>query len=239
MAMHALLLRAVLSGQELRCDANFCVAACPCAGPAVPVLSHAVTPSMEYRRPVARGLTAQQLIGVIVGSVAAALLLIALILLLLYFCRDSRDNENAPKERTDPVTLVFTDIESSTAMWAACPEVMPDAVETHHRLIRSLIAKYRCYEVKTIGDSFMIACKSVFAAVQLVRELQQVFLQHDWGTSVIDDAYHKFEEGRAGRTRSTCRRPRAWTMLCTGRAGTACACESVCTPGCVTSGATR
>ncbi|EKG04856.1 receptor-type adenylate cyclase, putative, partial [Trypanosoma cruzi] len=27
--------------------------------PAVPVLSHAVTPSMEYRRPVARGLTAQ------------------------------------------------------------------------------------------------------------------------------------------------------------------------------------
>ncbi|PBJ69664.1 receptor-type adenylate cyclase [Trypanosoma cruzi cruzi] len=166
--------------------------------PAVPVLSHAVTPSMEYRRPVARGLTAQQLIGVIVGSVAAALLLIALILLLLYFCRDSRDNENAPKERTDPVTLVFTDIESSTAMWAACPEVMPDAVETHHRLIRSLIAKYRCYEVKTIGDSFMIACKSVFAAVQLVRELQQVFLQHDWGTSVIDDAYHKFEEGRAG-----------------------------------------
>ncbi|PWU99315.1 putative receptor-type adenylate cyclase [Trypanosoma cruzi] len=166
--------------------------------PAVPVLSHAVTLSMEYRRPVARGLTAQQLIGVIVGSVAAALLLIALILLLLYFCRDSRDNENAPKERTDPVTLVFTDIESSTALWAACPEVMPDAVETHHRLIRSLIAKYRCYEVKTIGDSFMIACKSVFAAVQLVRELQQVFLQHDWGTSVIDDAYHKFEEGRAG-----------------------------------------
>ncbi|RNC55919.1 receptor-type adenylate cyclase b, partial [Trypanosoma cruzi] len=166
--------------------------------PAVPVLSHAVTPSMEYRRPIARGLTARQLIGVIVGSVAAALLLIALILLLLHFCRDSRDNANAPKERKDPVTLVFTDIESSTALWAACPEVMPDAVATHHRLIRSLITKYRCYEVKTIGDSFMIACKSVFAAVQFVRELQQVFLQHDWGTSVIDDAYHKFEEDRAG-----------------------------------------
>ncbi|KAF8284029.1 hypothetical protein TcBrA4_0058670 [Trypanosoma cruzi] len=74
---------------------------------------------------------------------------------------------------------------------------MPDAVATHHRLIRSLIAKYRCYEVKTIGDSFMIACKSAFAAVQLVGELQQVFLQHDWGTSVIDDTYRIFEEGRA------------------------------------------
>ncbi|RNF00951.1 receptor-type adenylate cyclase [Trypanosoma conorhini] len=74
---------------------------------------------------------------------------------------------------------------------------MPDAVATHHRLIRALIAKYHCYEVKTIGDSFMIACKSVFAAVQLVRELQQVFLQHDWGTGALDEAYRKFEEGRA------------------------------------------
>ncbi|KAF5219180.1 hypothetical protein ECC02_007876 [Trypanosoma cruzi] len=165
--------------------------------PAVPVLFPAVTPSMEYRRPIASGLTARQLTGTIVGSVVAALLLIALILLLLHFCRDSRDNANAPKERKDPVTLVFTDIESSTALWAACPEAMPDALATHHRLIRSLIAKYRCYEVKTIGDSFMIACKSAFAAVQLVRELQQVFLQHDWGTSVIDDAYHRFEEDRA------------------------------------------
>ncbi|RNF09430.1 receptor-type adenylate cyclase, partial [Trypanosoma conorhini] len=56
----------------------------------------------------------------------------------------------------------------------ACSELMHDAVAAHHRLIRALIAKYRCYEVKTVGDSFVIACKSVFAAVQLVRELQQV-----------------------------------------------------------------
>ncbi|KAF8291627.1 hypothetical protein TcYC6_0122190 [Trypanosoma cruzi] len=110
--------------------------------PAVPVLSPAVTPSMEV--PDARCEWTD-------GAAAdrrhrrqrclLALLLIALILLLLHFCRDSRDNENAPKERTDPVTLVFTDIESSTALWAACPEAMPDAVATHHRLIRSLIAK--------------------------------------------------------------------------------------------------
>ncbi|RNE96772.1 receptor-type adenylate cyclase, partial [Trypanosoma conorhini] len=131
------------------------------------------------------------------GSVVGGLLLVGVAALLLHFCRDSRDNANAPKEPTDPVTLVFTDIESSTALWAACSELMPDAVATHHRLIRALIAKYRCYEVKTVGDSFMIACKSVSAAVQLVRELQQVFVQHDWGTGALDEAYRKFEEGRA------------------------------------------
>ncbi|EKF26204.1 receptor-type adenylate cyclase, putative, partial [Trypanosoma cruzi marinkellei] len=88
--------------------------------PAVPVLFPAVTPSMKYADPAAGGLTARLLIGVIAGC-AAALLLVAV---LRHFCRDSRDNANAPKERTDPVTLVFTDIESSTALWAACPETI-------------------------------------------------------------------------------------------------------------------
>ncbi|RNE99337.1 receptor-type adenylate cyclase [Trypanosoma rangeli] len=140
---------------------------------------------MWYVESAERGLAIAQLIGIIVAVV------------LLCCCRDPRDNATAPKEPTDPVTLVFTDVESSTALWVACPEAMSDAVATHHQLIRELIAKYRCYEVKTIGDSFMIACKSAFAAVQLVRELQRVFLRHAWGTSVLDDAYRKFEESRA------------------------------------------
>ncbi|RNE95288.1 receptor-type adenylate cyclase, partial [Trypanosoma rangeli] len=165
--------------------------------PAVPVLFPAVTPSMRYAEPAAHGLKLQQLISIIVGGVVAAVLLAAVVAVLLWCCHDSRDNANAPKEPTDPVTLVFTDIESSTALWSALPEAMPDAVATHHRLIRGLIAKYGCYEVKTIGDSFMIACKSVFAAVQLVRELQQVFLQQAWETSAFDAAYRKFEESRA------------------------------------------
>ncbi|RNE96201.1 receptor-type adenylate cyclase [Trypanosoma rangeli] len=140
---------------------------------------------MRYVESAERGLAMAQLIGIIVAVV------------LLCCCCDSRNHANAPKEPTDPVTLVFTDIESSTALWVAWSELMPDTVATHHQLIRALIAKYSSYGVKTIGDSFMIACKSVFAAVQLVRELQRVFLQHAWGTSVLDDAYRKFEEGRA------------------------------------------
>ncbi|ORC90662.1 receptor-type adenylate cyclase [Trypanosoma theileri] len=163
----------------------------------VPPLMEGITPSMIYREPEIKGLTKRQIIGIAVGAVFVFLLIPALLMFVFCRLRNSRDNENAPKEPTDPVTLVFTDIESSTALWAACPEIMPDAVATHHRLIRALIAKYRCYEVKTIGDSFMIACRSVFAAVQLARELQQSFLQYDWGTSAIEAAYHVFEEGKA------------------------------------------
>ncbi|RNE96049.1 receptor-type adenylate cyclase, partial [Trypanosoma cruzi] len=178
--------------QELRRGSHFCVAACPCAGPRCAGAVSCRGTVDKGHDPAACGMTARRLIDVIAGC--AALLLAAV---LLYFCHSLRDNTNAPKERLHPVTLAFTDVESGTVLWAACPETMPDAVATHHRLVRSLIAGYHRYEWKTTGDSFMIACKRVLAAVQLVREQQQVFLQQDWGTSVIDDAYHMFEEDRA------------------------------------------
>ncbi|KAG5464895.1 hypothetical protein LSCM4_00341 [Leishmania orientalis] len=102
---------------------------------------------------------------------------------------NSRENRHAPKDDSEPVTLIFTDIESSTALWATAPQAMAFAVTLHHKLTRQLIIKYKCYEVKTIGDSFMIACKEPFTAVQLARDLQAALHQADWGSTSIDDAY--------------------------------------------------
>ncbi|CAD2221767.1 Adenylate and Guanylate cyclase catalytic domain containing protein, putative [Angomonas deanei] len=157
-----------------------------------------VTPSMDFTLPNPEtGLTTGQIAGIIAGG-GALLVLIAVILIVIFCCcLDSRDNKNAPKKLEEPVTLIFTDIESSTALWAAAPQLMPDAVATHHKLIRQLIQKYKCYEVKTIGDSFMIACKEAFVAVQLAQELQRRFLKHDWGTHEIDECYHAFENRKA------------------------------------------
>ncbi|KAH8605844.1 Adenylate and Guanylate cyclase catalytic domain [Trypanosoma vivax] len=177
-----------------------------------------------------------------VGVFFAFILVMAFVGVLIYaqfFRRDARDNRNAPKALSVPVTLVFTDIESSTAQWAANPQLMPDAIATHHRLIRSLIARHRCYEVKTIGDSFMIACKSALAAVELVRDLQRQFLEHDWGTAALDESYRRSRRSVRRRMRSTCRRLRAWSRRCTGVCGTGCACVRACTPGCATFATTR
>ncbi|CCD17047.1 unnamed protein product [Trypanosoma congolense IL3000] len=162
----------------------------------VPPLTHAMTPLVSYHDPNLDRLTGAQLAGVITGSIFALLLLISLlvVMLLCLLRRGARDNDSAPKEPLVPVTLIFTDIESSTALWAAHPELMPDAVEAHHQLIRSLIVRYGCYEVKTVGDSFMIACRSPLAAVQLAGDLQRCFLHHDWGTTALDDSYREFEQ---------------------------------------------
>ncbi|XP_018644076.1 receptor-type adenylate cyclase, putative [Schistosoma mansoni] len=157
-------------------------------------LTSPVTPSIKYLNPQEGQLTNAELAGLIAGALIALAVVAALVATMLYLLRLSRNNNRAPREPTDPVTLIFTDIESSTALWAAHPELMPDAVAAHHRMIRSLIARYDCYEVKTVGDSFMIASKSPFAAVQLAQELQLCFLHHDWGTNAIDDSYREFEE---------------------------------------------
>nr|CCC50113.1 putative receptor-type adenylate cyclase [Trypanosoma vivax Y486] len=165
------------------------VSVAPLAGP--------VSPSMLYVDPNAGMLTRRQIIGIAVGACVAALLILFVAYLLYFSLRSARNNANAPKELTAPVSLVFTDIESSTALWAARGELMPDAVAAHHRLIRALIVRHDCYEVKTVGDSFMIACKSAFAAAQLVRDLQQHFLTHNWGTKAIDESYREFEKQKA------------------------------------------
>ncbi|CCD12732.1 unnamed protein product [Trypanosoma congolense IL3000] len=161
-----------------------------------PPLTAPVTPSITYSVPDTSGLTPAHLAGIIVGSIVM-LLFFSMATTLLVRCeamRHIRDNESAPKEPTDPVTLIFTDIESSTALWAAHPNLMPDAVATHHRLIRSTIARHDAYEVKTVGDSFMIACRSVTAAVELARDLQLALLHHDWGTTALDESYRGLEE---------------------------------------------
>ncbi|AAZ11180.1 receptor-type adenylate cyclase GRESAG 4, putative [Trypanosoma brucei brucei TREU927] len=164
---------------------------------AVPPLTKPETPSMHYHNLEEDDHPKSVLAGLVAGVLSVVVMLAVLLLVLFQLRGGARDNVNAPKELTGPVTLIFTDIESSTAQWAAHPEMMPDAVATHHRLIRALIMHYRCYEVKTVGDSFMIACHNPFNACQLACCLQRCFLQHTWGTAAFDESYRQIECQRA------------------------------------------
>lgn len=131
--------------------------------------------------------------AIFLTCIFAALVLILLAVLL--YCGlyrtvgDTRDNRYAPKDSETRVTIIFTDIESSTALWSTIPELMCRAVALHHKMIRSLIANYKCYEVKTIGDAFMIASADADAAIQLAKDLQIQFVKCDWGTVMIDSVY--------------------------------------------------
>ena len=60
------------------------------------------------------------------------------------------------------VTLVFTDVQSSTLQWEHRPEAMAASLAIHNKLMRQLITKHKGYEVKTEGDAFMVNIFSFF-----------------------------------------------------------------------------
>ena len=90
----------------------------------------------------------------------------------------TREVNNAPK--TGTIALIFTDIEGSTILWEMDKRAMQKALEIHHNVIRNCIEKYQAYEVKTVGDAFMIAVDSADKAVLLANDIQWNLLNEEW-----------------------------------------------------------
>jgi len=70
-------------------------------------------------------------------------------------------------------------------------------MDMHHHTIRQVITKHKVYEVKTIGDSFMIACESADVAVLVCNDIQSELLTQVWPAEILDAAdacVHKNEE---------------------------------------------
>ena len=84
--------------------------------------------------------------------------------------------ENQPLPPSGHVALLFTDIEGSTARWEKYGPHFGEALHEHDRIMRAAIAQYNGYEVKTIGDAFMVAfgdaLEAALCAAQAQREFQ-------------------------------------------------------------------
>eukprot|EP01060_Flectonema_neradi_P026834 TRINITY_DN3625_c0_g1_i3.p1 TRINITY_DN3625_c0_g1~~TRINITY_DN3625_c0_g1_i3.p1 ORF type:complete len:1090 (+),score=205.05 TRINITY_DN3625_c0_g1_i3:481-3270(+) len=81
---------------------------------------------------------------------------------------------------TGVIGLVFTDIVSSTALWARAASEMNDALEIHNNCIRALIREFNGYEVKTIGDAFMVSFSNGPDAVRFCLKTQEAFVKQNW-----------------------------------------------------------
>lgn len=88
------------------------------------------------------------------------------------------------------VTIVFSDVQSSTAQWELYPDAMSEAMEVHNSTIREKILLTGGYEVKTgedsaksdllEGDSFMVAFPSAVSAVWFCLFVQEALLHAKW-----------------------------------------------------------
>eukprot|EP01065_Artemidia_motanka_P051609 TRINITY_DN9130_c0_g1_i2.p1 TRINITY_DN9130_c0_g1~~TRINITY_DN9130_c0_g1_i2.p1 ORF type:complete len:767 (+),score=183.35 TRINITY_DN9130_c0_g1_i2:70-2370(+) len=83
------------------------------------------------------------------------------------------------------VCIVFTDIQSSTALWEGCHQGMYDGLQQHNAILRRAASAHDGYEVKTIGDSFMLAFGNVMSAVSFALEAQTQLVVAEWPAELL------------------------------------------------------
>lgn len=95
-----------------------------------------------------------------------------------------RDFSTLPPQ--NPV-FVYTDIESSSALWAVeNGRIMHQATELHDGILRTLASCHRGYEVATVGDSFQIAFHTIQDAVEYCLSVQLGLLDTEWPRELHD-----------------------------------------------------
>ena len=100
--------------------------------------------------------------------------------------RRAHDTRFAP--RGGDFVIVFTDIQQSSDLWSSHPKSMVSALAIHHRICRTLIERHEGYEVKTIGDSFMVAFCEPIRAARFMCQLQLDLMKAPWPAEMCDHA---------------------------------------------------
>ncbi|RLV89675.1 Adenylate cyclase [Spathaspora sp. JA1] len=84
------------------------------------------------------------------------------------------------------LALIFTDIKNSTLLWDSYPAPMRSAIKTHNSIMRRQLRLVGGYEVKTEGDSFMVAFPSPTSALLWCFNVQQSLLTADWPAEILE-----------------------------------------------------
>eukprot|EP01060_Flectonema_neradi_P021758 TRINITY_DN296_c0_g1_i2.p1 TRINITY_DN296_c0_g1~~TRINITY_DN296_c0_g1_i2.p1 ORF type:complete len:1074 (+),score=163.51 TRINITY_DN296_c0_g1_i2:50-3271(+) len=81
-------------------------------------------------------------------------------------------------------TVLFTDVEGSTYLWEVSPSETREALSIHNKLARQEMIAFGGYEVKTLGDSFMITFSSPLSAIQFALKLQEDLAAVKWPSGI-------------------------------------------------------
>ena len=91
-----------------------------------------------------------------------------------------------PDLPTGTVTLLFTDMESSTRLLQRLGEQYAAVLADCRHLLRSLFQQYNGHEVDTQGDAFFVAFARATDAISAAIDIQRALADHAWpeGASV-------------------------------------------------------
>ena len=83
------------------------------------------------------------------------------------------------------ISLVFTDVQSSTYLWNEATDGMITGLEVHNVSLRALMIETNGYEVKTEGDAFMIAFENADDAARWCMQAQLILLSLNWDEHLL------------------------------------------------------
>mmetsp|Transcript_30938 Transcript_30938/g.49762 ORF Transcript_30938/g.49762 Transcript_30938/m.49762 type:complete len:843 (-) Transcript_30938:1-2529(-) len=99
--------------------------------------------------------------------------------------------EKAPEGR---VTIVFSGVQGVSDLWNAVDNAaMGVAIELHDRLLREMLRKFRGYEVKTEGTTFMVAFFTAWEALAWCLAVQEALVTVNWPAELVQSELAKDE----------------------------------------------
>jgi class 3 adenylate cyclase len=84
------------------------------------------------------------------------------------------------------VTIIYTDVQGSTALWEADPMSMKKATDIHDSIIRRCYSDYKGYEITTEGDAFNIAFQHPSDAIAFALKAQLALYRAKWPEGTLN-----------------------------------------------------
>ncbi|OBT66629.1 hypothetical protein VE03_03897 [Pseudogymnoascus sp. 23342-1-I1] len=89
------------------------------------------------------------------------------------------------------ISIVFTDIKGSTALWENNQSAMRSAIRLHNEVMRRQLRIIGGYEVKTEGDAFMVSFPTATSALLWCFSVQAQLLEIQWPSEVLNHSIGK------------------------------------------------
>ena len=84
------------------------------------------------------------------------------------------------------ISIVFTDIKGSTALWENNQSAMRSAIRLHNEVMRRQLRIIGGYEVKTEGDAFMVSFPTATSALLWCFSVQAQLLEIQWPSEILN-----------------------------------------------------
>ncbi len=96
------------------------------------------------------------------------------------FLSEDEEAAPAPLAAEDIHTILFTDVEGSTALTQRLGDAKArDLLREHERMVREALKAHGGSEVKTLGDGFMASFSSATKALECAIAMQRAFAEHN------------------------------------------------------------